>query len=417
MVTHPMKQGTFTVSSGYGPRWGTFHAGLDFAAPIGTPIYAAADGLIIEGKDRTGVAGFGSWIWLDAQQSAGVDLIYGHVKHAGILVRKGDRVKAGQQIGVVGNEGETTGPHLHFEVWGPPGRVGGAHRDPAAWLRGATQPGAAAAAPSAPQVSGGQMKDWNTLEPAKYTLVGSHRFTRGRSRPIDRIVIHHNAANNWSAEQVRDLWNTSREASAHYQVESNGTIAQLVNDRDTAWHAANADINARSIGIEHANISGPPRWQISDATVEAGAHLVAALCRFYKLGPPRWGVNVFGHSQFAATSCPVQLNPGGEDHQTYMRRAAWWYDNPNAAPNQGGFLMALSDAEQRELLDKTREIHRELTQRYPSRSAYRATDEPIDTMAGMLLNVDARVHEDWVHARAKEAGMTPTEFAKKLGAK
>ena len=120
-----MKQGTFTVSSGYGARWGTFHAGLDFAAPIGTPIYAAADALVIEGKDRTGVSGFGSWIWLDAQESAGVDLIYGHVQHSGILVRKGDRVKAGQQIGVVGNEGETTGPHLHFEVWGPPGRVGG----------------------------------------------------------------------------------------------------------------------------------------------------------------------------------------------------------------------------------------------------------------------------------------------------
>lgn len=140
---------------------------------------------------------------------------------------------------------------------------------------------------------------------------------------------------------MRDLWNNSRVASAHYQVEADGVIGQLVNDVDTAWHAANADINARSIGIEHANISGPNRWQISDATVEEGAHLVAALCHGYNLGRPRWGVNVFGHSQFAATSCPHQLAPGGEDHDHYMRRAAHWYDhiaNPGSAeatPEEG----------------------------------------------------------------------------------
>lgn len=143
MVTHPMKQGTYRVSSGYGSRWGTFHAGLDFAAPIGTPIYAAADGVVVQGKERYNVAGFGSWIWLDCQNSVGKDFIYGHVKHDGILVKAGDRVRAGQQIGVVGNEGQSTGPHLHFEVWGHPGRLGGAHQDPAKYLQGAAQPGGA----------------------------------------------------------------------------------------------------------------------------------------------------------------------------------------------------------------------------------------------------------------------------------
>ncbi|HAT1445452.1 TPA: peptidoglycan DD-metalloendopeptidase family protein [Corynebacterium striatum] len=141
MVTHPMRQGTYRVSSGYGPRWGSFHAGLDFAAPVGTPIYAAADGVVVEGRDRRNVDGFGSWIWLDCQDSVGKDFIYGHVKHSGILVKKGDRVRAGQQIGVVGNEGQSTGPHLHFEVWGHPGRLGGAHQDPARYLQGAAQPG------------------------------------------------------------------------------------------------------------------------------------------------------------------------------------------------------------------------------------------------------------------------------------
>lgn len=147
MVTHPMKQGTYQVSSGYGPRWGTFHAGLDFAAPIGTPIYAAADGVVVEGRERYNVSGFGSWIWLDCQDSVGKDFIYGHVKHDGILVKAGDRVRAGQQIGVVGNEGQSTGPHCHFEVWGSPGRLGGAHQDPAPYLAGAAQPGEAVARP------------------------------------------------------------------------------------------------------------------------------------------------------------------------------------------------------------------------------------------------------------------------------
>ena len=153
MVTHPMKKGTYQVSSGYGPRWGTFHAGLDFAAPIGTPIYAAADGVVVEGKERYNVAGFGSWIWLDCQDSVGKDFIYGHVKHDGILVKAGDRVRAGQKIGVVGNEGESTGPHCHFEVWGSPGRLGGAHQDPAPYLANSAQPGESTARPVGKQGS------------------------------------------------------------------------------------------------------------------------------------------------------------------------------------------------------------------------------------------------------------------------
>lgn len=138
-----MKKGTYTVSSGYGQRWGTLHAGLDFAAPVGTPIYAAADGVVVQGKDRPqgSVSGFGSWIWLDCQESVKLDFIYGHVKHSGIMVKAGDRVKAGQQIGVVGNEGESTGPHLHFECWTSPGKLGGGSVDPAIRLRGSNSPG------------------------------------------------------------------------------------------------------------------------------------------------------------------------------------------------------------------------------------------------------------------------------------
>lgn len=137
-VKHPMgdPNPAWSVSSGFGPRWGTFHNGLDFAAPHGTPIYAVADGVVIQGKDRPAgsVGGFGNWVWVDHQRNLGVDLIYGHMAHASILVRQGDHVKAGQKIAEVGSEGQSTGPHLHFEVWSAPGRTGGRAIDPAPWL-------------------------------------------------------------------------------------------------------------------------------------------------------------------------------------------------------------------------------------------------------------------------------------------
>lgn len=138
-VVHPMgeENGVWRVSSGYGSRWSAFHAGLDFAAPLGTPIYAVADSTVVQGKDRAAgsVSGFGNWVWLDAQDTLGKDFIYGHMRWADIYVKRGDRVKAGDLIARVGSEGGSTGPHLHFEVWGSPGRTGGKHEDPAPWLK------------------------------------------------------------------------------------------------------------------------------------------------------------------------------------------------------------------------------------------------------------------------------------------
>lgn len=138
-VVHPMGEanGRWSVSSGYGSRWGAFHAGLDFAAPLGTPIYAVADATVVQGKERApgSVSGFGNWVWLDAQESLKKDFIYGHMRHSEIYVKRGDRVQAGQLIARVGSEGGSTGPHLHFEVWGSPGRTGGSHTDPAPWLK------------------------------------------------------------------------------------------------------------------------------------------------------------------------------------------------------------------------------------------------------------------------------------------
>lgn len=167
------------------------------------------------------------------------------------------------------------------------------------------------------------MKNWDKVEADEVRLLNKH-FTSGRSgKKIDRIVIHHNAGN-LSIAQIYNTWQ-SRRASAHYQVDKNGRIGQLVWDRDTAWHAANTDANQRSIGIEHANNAFAPNWTVSGKTLEEGAHLVAALCVYYKLGRPSWGKNVFPHSRYTSTACPGAL--GGSQQSKYMSRAQAWYDS------------------------------------------------------------------------------------------
>ncbi len=109
-------------SSGYGSRWGTFHYGIDIAAPIGSPIYAVADGTVI---DAGPAQGFGLWVRI--RHDDGTISVYGHMYDFSVSV--GERVRAGQQIARIGNRGDSTGPHLHFEIL-----INGQHVDPQPWL-------------------------------------------------------------------------------------------------------------------------------------------------------------------------------------------------------------------------------------------------------------------------------------------
>lgn len=113
--------GTFT--SGFGARWGTSHLGIDIANSIGTPIYAASDGTVIEAGPASG---FG--LWVRVQLSDGTIQVYGHMNS--FSVKEGQKVKCGQQIAEIGNRGQSTGPHLHFEVW----QNGTRKIDPRPWL-------------------------------------------------------------------------------------------------------------------------------------------------------------------------------------------------------------------------------------------------------------------------------------------
>lgn len=165
------------------------------------------------------------------------------------------------------------------------------------------------------------MKSWENLEADENLILSTH-MTKGRQGcKVDKIVVHHNAGN-LTARQIYDVWQT-REASAHYQVAVDGRVSQHVWDTDIAWHTGDWASNLTSIGVEHADISSSP-WMLSEATLDNGAHLVAALCKRYGLGRPQWRVNVFPHSDFTSTSCPASL--AGDQNADYMARAQAWYD-------------------------------------------------------------------------------------------
>jgi murein DD-endopeptidase MepM/ murein hydrolase activator NlpD len=97
------------VTSCYGARWGTMHQGIDIAAPIGTPIHVPEDGVVLQAGPASG---FGQAVYV--QHGDGQITLYGHVNQ--FFVNAGQVVKAGDHIADVGNTGQSTGPHLHFEV-------------------------------------------------------------------------------------------------------------------------------------------------------------------------------------------------------------------------------------------------------------------------------------------------------------
>ncbi|MEH1100973.1 M23 family metallopeptidase [Micromonospora sp. CPCC 205561] len=104
----PMKGAAIT--SCYGPRWGTQHAGIDFALPAGTPVRAAFGGTVTKAGDVGD--GYGISVFVD--HGNGYLTHYAHLSTARVSV--GQRVGAGQTIGLEGSTGDSTGPHLHFEV-------------------------------------------------------------------------------------------------------------------------------------------------------------------------------------------------------------------------------------------------------------------------------------------------------------
>jgi murein DD-endopeptidase MepM/ murein hydrolase activator NlpD len=100
-----------------------FHTGIDIAGPMGTPVLAADDGVVVSAV--AGTVGYGNYVMVAS--NGGIITLYGHLEQASVA--PGDRVGQGQQIGLEGSTGASTGPHCHFEV-----RVDGQPVDPRTYL-------------------------------------------------------------------------------------------------------------------------------------------------------------------------------------------------------------------------------------------------------------------------------------------
>ncbi len=130
-VIIPMAAGSYTMTDGFGAsRPGRSHMGQDYAAPIGTPIYAAADGVVTMSQDSYGGYGVTVQVKHDQLGSNAVSTLYGHMDYDTRAVEVGEHVVAGQFLGRVGNTGYTIGSCLHFEV-----RISGSPIDPVPWLK------------------------------------------------------------------------------------------------------------------------------------------------------------------------------------------------------------------------------------------------------------------------------------------
>ena len=117
----PLKD-SFTQSSGFGSRWGRQHKGIDLAVSVGTTVYAADGGTVVEAQYS---GSYGNVVMIDHQN--GQETRYAH--NSKLLVKKGDKVYQGQPIAKSGNTGRSTGPHVHFEI-----RFNGEPRNPLNYL-------------------------------------------------------------------------------------------------------------------------------------------------------------------------------------------------------------------------------------------------------------------------------------------
>jgi hypothetical protein len=145
---------------------------------------------------------------------------------------------------------------------------------------------------------------WIPAAPTNFSVAN-----RPHDYPVDLIVIHDTEGT--FAEATRIFQDPARKVSANYIVSARGQIAQMVLEKDIAWHAGNWDYNTRAIGIENEGYAYTP-GSYTTAEYQASAHLAASICS-------RWGVpmdrtHVIGHSQVPDPGQPGVF--GGEAHRT-----------------------------------------------------------------------------------------------------
>lgn len=118
-------EGSYRLTSRFGPRWGRMHHGVDYAGPHGMAIYSTADGVVTKAGTASG---YGKVVYI--KHEFGLETRYGHL--SSIDVEVGQRVSRGDRIGGMGNTGRSTGTHLHYEV-----RVNGDPVNPMKFIKAA----------------------------------------------------------------------------------------------------------------------------------------------------------------------------------------------------------------------------------------------------------------------------------------
>jgi len=310
----PMRRGTFRWGSPFGMRDGSPHRGQDFEANDGTPIYAAQAGNVV----YIGAAqGFGQWIVIDHPQDAGAGTtVYGHMWNAFATgLKAGDWVRAGQLIGYVGSNGQSTGPHLHFEVHPTVWRQG-SQVDPAPWLKDASDPGAPVQ-PPAPKPPVTTPIGETVLKDPFTGAIWSPSFHPRRLGVPGWIGVHTQEGGRRAVDLGMYLKNPANEVSYH-SVNDDIDVLKIVAESNSPWAAASANDYAfhHCFAGSYASWSRN-KWLDPDASdgknedlqLTLGAGVVAWWCDKYGIpatwiggrNVPPWGLRgVCGHADFGA---------------------------------------------------------------------------------------------------------------------
>lgn len=320
MVTMPVEK-DFYVTSGFGPRWGTYHWGTDFGAPGGSggrPVYAVKDGTVV----RSGPAsGFGQWVGIDhPATNGGGETIYGHVIPE---VKVGDRVREGQRIARINPNKATNGgvdPHLHLEwhryTWTPPGPD---RLDPMKKLTGAKWPGE---------------KD-TTMTDNAVDIDLHHLIPFGRPTPLPKkIIIVHTTENapGTPSRNIIDYQVRTQSGSYHRLVDSTGKITMANTDDWQTWSTGNKgnDIALHVSCVAQAKMTRE-QWLAQPKMLEGVARVIAHWSRKYniplvklsraELGAGKHGVA--GHLEAQVWGNTTHWDPGYHfPYDVVLKRAA-----------------------------------------------------------------------------------------------
>jgi hypothetical protein len=240
----PVPPSSYHLSAGFGDPgrlWSSGqHTGLDFAAPVGTPVSAAAGGTVT--VEHPGWAG--NLVRID--HGGGVETLYAHLSR--VDVADGDTVDAGEQVGAVGDLGNTSGPHLHFEV-----RLDGTAYDPVQVVD----------VPEAPRAAypNGQIPD-EALCPA--TTDGVHRLR------CDAAVAYRLLASDYADAFGSDLCITDSYRSLDAQERAHVLKPQLTASPGTSQHGLGLAVDLCG-GVERFD-SPQNDWLLTNAPEHGWVH-------------------------------------------------------------------------------------------------------------------------------------------------